>query len=261
MALFVFNPAVIFISAYWGQVDSVAAGVTLASLLFIVNADRASRSVLAWYVVLAWLALTYSILIKPPAIVIIPLLLAFPFATRDGAVRVARLRATGLGILAALVLAYDVAIAFHPVLSPIVEFRWLYDRYAYASGVYAYSSVNAFNIYALVHHFWESDTQLVPDWQMFDRHIGLPQFVWGILLLLVAVGLVVSRYVQRREIVALLEGAMILSLGYFVLSTRMHERYIFNAVALAVPLVFYRRRYLYATLGCPCFPASAAART
>jgi Gpi18-like mannosyltransferase len=247
MALFVFNPAVIFISAYWGQVDSVAAGVTLAALLFIVNADRASRTVLALYVVLAWLALAYSILIKPPAIVIIPLLLAFPFATRDGAIRVARLRATGLGILAALVMSYDVAIAFHPALSPIVEFRWLYDRYAYASGVYAYSSVNAFNIYALVHHFWEPDTQLVPDWQLFDRHIGLPQFVWGILLLLVAVGLVVSRYVQRREIVALLEGAMILSLGYFVLSTRMHERYIFNAVALAVPLVFYRRRYLYAT--------------
>ncbi len=246
MALFVFNPAVIFISAYWGQVDSVAAGMTLASLLLIVNADRASRNALSLYVVFAWLTLAYSILIKPPAIVVVPLLLAFPFATRDGAARVARLRATGLGILAALVLAYDVAIAFHPVLNPIAEFRWLYERYAYASGVYAYSSVNAFNLYALVHHFWESDTQLVPDWVLFDRHVGLPQYVWGILLLLVAAGLVVSRFVQRREIVALLEGAMILSLGYFVLSTRMHERYIFNAVALAVPLVFYRRRYLYA---------------
>jgi Gpi18-like mannosyltransferase/predicted membrane-bound dolichyl-phosphate-mannose-protein mannosyltransferase len=247
MALFVFNPAVIFISAYWGQVDSVAAGVTLGALLLIVNADRASRNVLSIYTVFAWLALAYSILIKPPAIVIVPLFLAFPFATRDGAVRIARLRATGLGVLAALVMAYDVAIAFHPVLNPIAEFHWLYDRYAYASGVYAYSSVNAFNLYALVHHFWESDTQIVPDWAMFNRHIGLPQYVWGILLLAVAVALVVSRYVQRREIIALLEGAMILSLGYFVLSTRMHERYIFNAMALAVPLVFYRRRYLYAT--------------
>jgi Gpi18-like mannosyltransferase len=248
MAFFVFNPAVIFISSYWGQVDSVAAGVTFAALLLIVHADRASRNALSLYVVFAWLALTYSILIKPPGVVLVPLLLAFPFATRDGAQRLARLRATGLGILAGLVLAYDVAIAFHPELNPIAEFRWLFDRYAYASGVYAYSSVNAFNLYALVHRFWESDTQIVPDWTIFDRHFGLPQYAWGVLLLLVAVGLVVSRYVQRREIVALLEGAMILSLGYFVLSTRMHERYIFSAVALAVPLIYYRRRYLYAAV-------------
>ena len=41
---------------------------------------------------------------------------------------------------------------------------------------------------------------------------------------------------------------MILSLGYFVLSTRMHERYVFNAVVLATPLIFYRQRYLYAAI-------------
>ena len=218
MAFFVFNPAVIFISAYWGQVDSVAAGATLASLLLIVNADRANRNALSLYVVFAWLAIAYSILMKPPAIVIVPLLLAFPFATRDSAVRVARLRATALGIVAAphprLRRGDRVPSGVEPDRGIPLALRALRLR---ASGVYAYSSVNAFNLYALVHHFWESDSQLVPDWVIFDRHVGLPQYAWGVLLLLVAVGLVVSRYVQRREVVALLEGAMILSLGYFVL--------------------------------------------
>jgi len=248
MAFFILNPAVIFISSYWGQVDSVAAGLALAVLLLLVNADRATSHTTSLYLVLAWIALAYSILIKPPAIMLVPLLLAFPFATNEPAVRGARLRATGLGIIGALILAYDVAIAFHPMLNPIAQFEWLYGRYAYASGVYAYSSVNAFNLYALVHHFWEQDSQLVPAWVIGGRQFGLPQYAWGVLLLLVAVGLVVSRYVQRREIVALLEGAMILSLGYFVLSTRMHERYVFNALTLCVPLIFYKRRYLYAAV-------------
>src|SRR5665213_3584755 len=39
------------------------------------------------------------------------------------------------------------------------------------------------------------------------------------------------------------------SLGYFVLLTRMHERYVFNALLLAIPLVWYQRRYLIASLG------------
>ena len=248
MALYVFNPATIFISAYWGQVDSVAAGFTLAVLLLAINADRAEGQAITYYTVGAWLALAYSILIKPPAVMLIPLLLAFPFATGERAIMWRRLRATGWGVFAALVLAFDVAIAFHPTLNPVEAFRWLYERYAFASGVYPYSSVNAFNLYALVHHFWDPDTVLIPNFAIGGRIIGLPQYAWGVLLLLTAVGLVVSRYVQRRQAIALLEGAMILSLGYFVLSTRMHERYSFNAVTLAIPLIFYRRRYLFAAV-------------
>ena len=44
--------------------------------------------------------------------------------------------------------------------------------------------------------------------------------------------LIVSRYLQRRDTIAFLEAALLLSLGFFVLATRMHERYIFNALAV-----------------------------
>ncbi|MBC5810370.1 MAG: phospholipid carrier-dependent glycosyltransferase, partial [Candidatus Eremiobacteraeota bacterium] len=67
-------------------------------------------------------------------------------------------------------------------------------------------------------------------------------------LLVVATGLIVSRYLSTREPLAFLEAAMIVSLAYFILSTRMHERYVFNALMLATPLVFLRGRYLYATI-------------
>jgi len=249
-AFFALNPATVFISAYWGQVDSVAAGLTLASLYLILIADSRGARMQTLAIVGAWLLLASSVLIKPPAIVVVPLYLAYAFATDDAIVRARRLVATGLGIVGSFALAYLAALAFHPGWSPVGQFAWLLSRYAYASGVYPYNSVNAFNLYVMApsSRFWQSDATLIPGIVAGGHVLGLPQYAWGIGIFGAATLLVVSRYVQRRDAIALLEGAMILSLGYFVLSTRMHERYIFNAVLLATPLIFMRKRYLYAAI-------------
>ena len=236
LALFAFNPATIFISAYWGQVDSVAAGFVLGAILCVFDAAAKDAKAATYPIVGAWVLTAASILIKPPAIILIPLLLAFSVATDDKA---RRLTATVIGVAAAAVFTFIATVPFHPSGNPLDVFAWLYGRYQYASSVYPYNSVNAFNLYAMVHHFWEPDSQFL---------LILPQYGWGIVLFLAAVALVVSRYVQSREPVAFLEGAMILSLGYFVLLTRMHERYIFDALLLAIPLAALRRRYLWATL-------------
>lgn len=245
-ALFTFNPATIFISAYWGQVDSVAGGIALLSLLLMIDSDGRTGRAASLSIIGAWLLLAYSILIKPPAIVLVPLYFAYIFASDDREVRVRRAIATWGGVLGGLVLAYLAAFCFVPSANPITLASWLVGRYAYASGVYAYNSVNAFNLYVIGPgtHFWNSDSIPIPN----ISGVGLPMYVWGIGLAVAATLLVISRYVQRRDAIALLEAAMILSLGYFVLSTRMHERYIFNAVLLATPLIFYRKRYLYAAI-------------
>ena len=85
-AFFAFNPAAIFISAYWGQVDSVAGGMTLASLLLLVAADGRSGRVATSFIIAAWLLLGYSVLIKPPALVLVPLFMAYVYAS-DGSRR------------------------------------------------------------------------------------------------------------------------------------------------------------------------------
>ncbi len=246
-ACFAFNPAAVFISAYWGQVDSVAGGMTLAAILLLVEADRGSDARQFGFIVAAWLCLAYSILIKPPALVLVPLFLAYVYAGSDGSVRIRRAWATLAGGLLSLALGYLCALAFNPGWSPLGQFAWLIGRYHYAAGVYPYNSVNAFNVYvALGHHFWESDTGLIPNLTFGGRTFGVPQYVCGIALFVAALVLLVWRYLQRRTGTAFVEAAMILSLGYFVLSTRMHERYIFNGFMLAVPLIFLRRRYLWA---------------
>jgi len=250
-ALFAFNPASIFISAYWGQVDSVAMVLTLTSILLVLESAATTGRQSAYALAGAWLAIAASILIKPPAVVIVPLLLAFVFATRDGKERTSRAVATLAGVAGAFALAYLAALAFHPGLNPLDQFRWLYGRYQYASNVYPYSSVNAFNLYAMLHHFWEPDSQTLPNWVFGSFTLAQPLYVWGILLLLALTALVLTGFLQRRDGnvgPAFIEGAMILSLGYFIFSTRMHERYIFNAFVLAMPLIWLRRRYLWAAL-------------
>ncbi len=249
-ALLAFNPSAIFISAYWGQVDSVAAALTLGSLLLMIDAYAQTGRTQTTTVVLAWLALSASVLMKPPAVVVAPLYLVFAFTSGDSAIRVRRLISTCCGLFAALLLAYIATIPFSPGINPFEQFHWLIGRYAYGANVYAYNSVNAFNLYEMFlnSRFWVADTGILPGWPIGTSVIGLPQYVWGIIIFLAATALVVSRYIQRREPIAILEAAMILSLGYFVLSTRMHERYIFNAMLLAIPLAFYRRRYLFATV-------------
>ncbi len=249
-ALFAFNPAIIYISAYWGQVDSVPGAFTLGSLYLMLGAHEKTGRAQTNAVIGAWLLLSASFLMKPPAIVLAPIYLTWVFMTDDAAVRRARALATGLGALCAVALAYLATIAFHPGWNPVSQFAWLYERYSYAAGVYAYNSVNAFNLYVMApnNHFWMPDGTTLPNWHLFGRTLGFPMYAWGIGLFVAAALLVISRLVQRREGVALLEAAMVLSLGYFVLSTRMHERYIFNALLLAIPLAFYRRRYLYAAI-------------
>jgi 4-amino-4-deoxy-L-arabinose transferase-like glycosyltransferase len=247
-ALYAFNPATIFISAGWGQVDSVSAAfILLALLLMILSLDRADRTGLL-YRVGAWVSLAYSLLIKPHGLILVLLFCAVPFIAADAAARKRGLLWTAAGIGGAFVLAALVSLPFHPTLNPIDLFSWLEKRYAYGSGVYAYNSINAYNLHSVFGVFWNSDAVLQPGFQLFGRSIGLPQYVWGILLVLAGAGLIIWRYLQLRSIQALCEAACLLCLTYFVLSTRMHERYIFNAFVLAMPLAAVLRRYLYATL-------------
>ncbi|MEA2784955.1 MAG: dolichyl-phosphate-mannose-protein mannosyltransferase [Candidatus Eremiobacteraeota bacterium] len=234
------NPVAIYVSAYWGQVDSVSWGFALIAVWCVLRAgDAPDKTIarLAW----AWTALAFSILIKPPAAILVLLFLAYPFATSDAAVRARRLAGTAAGIGAALALAVAVGLLFHPSSNVI---GWLFGRYAYGSGIYPFNSVNAFNLYALRQPFWQSDT--VP-LTIFGIHAG-SLATWGVALVLAATALIVGRYLQRRDDRALLEGAMLCALAFFVLATRMHERYVYGAFLLAVPLIAFGRSGAWATL-------------
>ncbi|MBV8727177.1 MAG: glycosyltransferase family 39 protein, partial [Candidatus Eremiobacteraeota bacterium] len=235
-ALYILNPAIIFISSAWGQVDSVAGGFALAALYALLKSgDEITDRRRTLLIVFAWLALAYSILIKPQAAILVPLFIVFAFVTPEQ--RVARLRGLIVGVAGAIALAWLLAVPFHPALNPIAVLGWLCERYLYGTGVYAVNSVNAFNLWTINYPFWQPDTA---------RVLFLPQYIWGLLLLAAAAILILLRYLQSPTPRAFLESAALLALAFFMLSTRMHERYIFNGLLLVVPLIFCGWRYLVA---------------
>ena len=231
------NPVAIYVSAYWGQVDSVSWGFALIAVWCVLRAGDEPDKLFA-RLVWAWLALAFSILIKPPAATLVLLFLAYPFATSDAAVRARRLVATAAGIGAALALALAVGLLFHPDANVI---GWLFGRYTLGSGIYPFNSVNAFNLYALRQPFWQPDTMPLA---VFGLHAG-SLATWGVALVLAATALIVGRYLQRRDDRAFLEGAMLCALAFFVLATRMHERYVYGAFLLAMPLLAFGRGALW----------------
>jgi len=251
-AFFALNPAVIFISASWGQVDSVAAGLALAAAYLLLCSNPSPEPVLslpkgsgqaneadrfAWRIPVAWLLLAYSLLIKPQAAVLVPLFVVFAFVSPQ--MRQRRVAATVAGIIAAIAFAFLSAVPFHPTANPVNALYWLFERYEVGKDVYAVNSVNAFNLWSIVHPFWQPDSQLIAVW---------PQYLWGVVLAAIAVVLILVRYAQARTEQAFVEAAALSTLAFFMLSTRMHERYLFDGLLFTIAAAPMARRYAWAAV-------------
>jgi Gpi18-like mannosyltransferase len=247
-AFLAFNPAAIYVSAYWGQVDSVSWGLVLLALSLVLRAgDDTSRT--ASRLTLAWVVFACSLLIKPQAATFAALLLVYPFAAIDVAVRRVRLIGTAAGLAASLVLAWLVTSLFHGSLNPVEDYAWLLQRYAFGSNIYAFTSVNAFNLYAISSPFWLPDTTML--------HVALPfgrgfdagtRAACGVVLVLAATVMVAARYLQRKDDRSLIEGTLLVALAFFCLATRMHERYIYGAFLLAMPRIAFGRAGLWPSM-------------
>jgi dolichyl-phosphate-mannose--protein O-mannosyl transferase len=242
-ALFALNPATIYVSAYWGQIDSVSWGFVLLALWLALRSSDEPRKLTA-RLVWAWLAIAFSILIKPQGTLVAVVLLAFAFAPVDADLRMRRLRATAIGLGGSLLLALGVAALFHASANPVDLITWLFDRYRIGSAVYPYNTVNAFNLYAIKQTFWQSDLAALP---IFGINLGA-MWLWGVVLVLAASALIVARYLQERTDRAFLEAAMLVAFAFFILATRMHERYIYGAFLLAFPLVAFGRQQIWTTV-------------
>lgn len=239
-ALYLINPAIIFVSALWGQVDSVACFFALFAVYALMRSDDEETGAATAWIVCGWLSFAYSLLVKPQAAVMLPFLLAFAFT--NPARRVLRLRATAYALLGALALVILLVEPFHPS-NPIAALAWLFERLAYGTNVYQFNSVNAFNIWVL-HVPWNAGSGAF--WQPDGTPIfGLAQATWGVVLVLVALALLVWRYVQVQTPQALLEGCAIALLAFFTLATRMHERYIYDGVVFTIACLPIAKRYLW----------------
>ena len=241
-AAVLFNPAVIALSAGWGQVDVLPVFFVLSSLLLLFTGPPSLRREIG-----ALLLFAVAFSMKPQTCLVFPIM-AYALYRRhlhrrgrpeviDGALRIAVAGTLSLGAWVALALPFG--------LSPVELVRF----YQQSSNVSPVTSANAFNFWGVL-GFWRNDA--TGDAVM--RVAGVPALYFGLLAFVVATAFVlrqVHRAIERGadEARVLLVGAAVESLLGYTLLTRMHERYLFLTLACLVPLVFVRPvRAAYAAL-------------
>ena len=268
-AVAVFNPISWFDSVVWGQVDSVGVVFMLLGLRELWR-DRPERA--------AILAVVATI-IKPQLGILIPMVAVVTIRralwpdgggghpARTG--RPIRILTAGVaGFLAAVVicLPFGLSVVEFSTQPPFIDSD-LVRQVAAAAGGYPYLTVNAYNPWALVpsdmglslanSEQWVCDFagSLSPStvgsrYCSFGSAVfgAVPAVLIGTALLLAAIALILSLVARRPERFTLLVGLAVLALAFFVLPTRVHERYIYPffplALILALVSVRWRRAYI-----------------
>jgi dolichyl-phosphate-mannose-protein mannosyltransferase len=219
-AFIAFSPSTWLISAYWGQVDSVSALFFVLALICAVEKRYG----------VAWLMLAVAVLVKPQPLVVAPMLLVWQWKNQGTTPRLF------FGPLIGFAVAYLGSLPFAPNALPSTVISWLAQRYLTGTGLYPYTSVSAFNIFTVGGTFFQPDTA---------RVLGLAISTWGMLafgvvLTIVAIALIRTLTIESRDTYreqSLFTAAFIALAALFVLTTRMHERYLFPALTLA-PLLW-----------------------
>jgi hypothetical protein len=220
-ALMALHPALIWLSAYWGQVDILhggfAAGAWYAALC---GATGASGALLA-----------LGVLTKPQGLIILPAA-AVLIARRSGARGLAR--AFTIGAATAAVVCLPFLIAGYG--------RRLYEIYAGAGSVYPVLSLKAFNPWWIATVFVGATRGRAFPSDANPVLLGITPHAIGIVLFLGATGWIATRCARRPDGPRAWRLLTLQWLAFFLLPTQVHERYLAPAlVSFAVAAVLEHR--------------------
>jgi dolichyl-phosphate-mannose-protein mannosyltransferase len=205
--LYFLNPVSWLNSAVWGQVDSVFA---LALLLSLWQLGKKNFTT-------AGIGYAIAILIKPQALLFGPVFLFIPIGKQP-------LQAWGKMVFAGVLTFILGILPFSMNQDPL----WIYNLYKNTLSSYAYYSVNAFNVPAM----------LGGNWQALSANASILSSV-TLACIVIAVGLYAwqHRHSENREG----QLALWLILTVFLFAFKMHERYLFPAIVL-IPYVWIRTK-------------------
>ena len=221
MGIYFLSPVVIMNSSAWGQIDGILA---LFAVLYI----------LALYNRKFWIAgifLAVGVLMKIQMVLFAPLYLTAAWSyfkekkgwafTSDVLLGVL----TGLATLAVLAMPFYIGEGRNPL--------GFVKIYTDSLGTYSSVSLNAANLWALLGGMWKPvDTPFMGITYGLAGNIGL--------VLSIAAFLAIGFLDRKKE--SIFVHAAFLITGIFMLSGKMHERYMFTALPLLLMSVLYARR-------------------
>ncbi len=275
-ALAVANPVSWFDSVTWGQVDSFGVVFLLLGLRNLWR-DRPERAAI-WTVIAALIKPQLAILVPVVAVVTIrralwpapsslepaerPVGLIGRFLAWEARTeRPIRIVTTGVvALLTALVLCAPFGLSLVEIREGGLRSGLVEQIFSTASG-YPYVSVNGYNAWALAeldgtgiakNGGWICDAvnaNPVPGGPVCDTafQIGpIPAVFVGAALLLTAFVVICGVIARRPDRLTILVGVTLLAVAFFILPTRVHERYLYPFFALGAILAAISRRWLVA---------------
>lgn len=193
------NPVVIFANSIWGQTDGLIAFLLLFSAYFLVEKKNVLLSSFFWVL---------ALFVKPQALLTLPILLVYLILGK-------KYKKAAYFILFSLAYIVVVGLPFFARVDPVLGLPKLI---AVMSNESPYTSVMAFNIWALIKGMWISDS---------GTFLGIEYVTWGAAFLVGALGLVVSKMIKLKKTPQNLYFCLGLAyLAFFLFPTRVHERYI-----------------------------------
>lgn len=212
MIFYAFNPAIIYNSAIWGQVDSVYTLFLLFALMQLASGKPG----------LSGASMAVAILTKPQSLVILPFI-AILTKKKQRLLGFVKFFVTTASVFIALSLPFN--------LGPLQ----LIKLYTSGYGHYAYNSVNAFNFWALW-GLWKPDDIIL---LFFSFRI------WGYILFGILFIFVSYSILKNDDSKLIYFACAVLFFGFFMFFTRVHERYLFPMFAPFIIAATLNRRLTY----------------
>ncbi len=206
MLMVALNPAFLFDTVVWGQSDSVLTFTMLLSIVALLDSQYD----------LCWALAAISVLIKPQGLMLVPVLGWWTMLETDFR------RWIRCGVVAIVV--FLVGIAPFQIGHP---WNWILDLYTSTAAYYHETSVNAFNLMALIGGLRQPDD---------DGIAGISYFAMGMSLLVPLYGFIAWVLWRKRSRKTLVYAAFIAIFGFFMVAPRMHERYLYPALVFSIPL-------------------------
>lgn len=216
----VFAPALIFISAVWGQWDTVSMTIFLAGLLVLwSNTPRA---------VLAAILFGWALLIKPPLfLLVLPAVVGYAWTNwlKQRSIQSLLISLVGMVVAAGATITL-LMWPFGMTWLEIFGAPSLQGQLQIAAELYPFTTLGAANIWMIP----LGQPDRVSDSQTL---LGLSFQTIGMAFFAITCIVVIFRVARSRFQSYILIWAMVmLSFGYFLLLTRSHERYLFPAVIM-----------------------------
>jgi len=223
-AFYIFNPAVFINSTLWGQVDSFFTFIVASAVLLLAEKKTGPSSAL----------FAAAIMMKPQGIIFLPVLF-FELIRQKSFPSFLKAAVFSLGTVALIVLPFSL----HEGA------LWIVKLFSNTVAEYPYASVNAFNLFGLLGANYTNDADTL---FLFSYHM------WGMIFIVLVTAFSWFTYMKGNSRVFAAAAALLQIAGVFILSARMHERYLFPAIALSILAFIYLKdkRLLLLSAGFSC---------